>query len=512
MSKSAEAVLAGLEKAQTTRQRFEPMYDDAIRLTMPGRRRFYNVNPQETGEDIFDETGANAVSEFVSRMLAGIAPPFSEFVKLEASSSVDPRDIPAVNRDLAEIGKFIFEEIWASNFMQEASESFYDMAISTGNLLVEEGQGDMPLHHKAISLTESYFEAGIDGSIGGGYRVCEVPANEVEQRYRKAKVSAETSRELAKSKDPVTVVEYTYREFGLTAKSRHMVVLKDRKEVIVDRLLTGIGSDPFIRFRWGTTAGEVMGRGPVLNALAAIRTTNLMVELVLENAAMSIVGIYQTDNDATVNANQVHLLPGTILAKEIGSKGLEAVQGATGNFNMQDVVLGDQRINIKRALLNDMLSDPNKTPATAYEVSERMADLAYRSATGFSRLFYEFVQAYIRRVLYIYQKRGDIQLPVKGGRAISFRAVSPLAQAQQGRELQALMQGHQIVAAMFGPQTAAAQYNLEQLLPWIQQRGGVDPKIFKKPNDVAKAIADSGQQMANMQAAAQGVQPPQVMQ
>jgi hypothetical protein len=510
MSRDAEDILRRLSQARTERQRFEPIYDDAIRLTMPGRQRFYNINPVETAEDIFDETGANAVTEFVSRMLAGVAPPFTEFVKLEASSMVDPRDIPAVNRDLAEIGKFMFEEIWASNFMQEASESFFDMAYSTGTLLVEEGTGGMALQHKAIPMTECYFEAAPDGLIGGLFRVCKVPANEVEQRYRRAKLKPETAKDLAGKKDKISVVEYTYREWGAANRSRHIVVLEEKKEVIVDRPLSGLGSDPFIKFRWGTTAGEVMGRGPLMNALAAIRTTNLMVELVLENAAMSIVGIYQTDNDATVNADQVHLLPGTIIAKEIGTKGLEAVQGATGNFNMQDVVLGDQRMNIKRALFNDMLSDPNKTPATAYEVSERMADLAYRSSTGFSRLFYEFVQPYIRRVLYILQKRGDIQLPVKGGRAISFRAVSPLAQAQQGRELQALMQGHQIVAAMFGPQAAAAQYDLEKLLPWIQLRGGVNPALYKKPGEVVAAITEAGQQMADMQAAANGTQAPQV--
>lgn len=507
MTRDANEIVRRLGLARSERQRFEPMYDDAMRLTMPGRRRFYNTNITESADDIFDETGANAVTEFVSRMLAGVAPPFTEFVKLEASSLVDPRDRPSVNRDLAEIGKFMFEEIWASNFMQEASETFFDMAVSTGTLLVEEGTNGMALHHKAIPLTECYFEAAPDGSIGGVFRVSKVPGQDVEARYRKAKLSPDASRDLANKKEPVTVVEYTYRENTLSERSRHIVMLEERKEIIVDRALIGVGSDPFIKFRWNTTAGEVLGRGPLLNALAAIRTTNLMVELIMENAAMSIVGMYQTDNEGTINADQVHLLPGTIIAKEIGTKGLEPINGPTGNFNMQDVVLGDQRLNIKRALFNDMLSDPNKTPATAYEVSERMADLAYRSSTGFSRLFYEFIQPYIRRVLYILEKRGDIQLPVKNGRALSFRAVSPLAQAQQGRELQALMQGHQIVAAMFGPQAAAAQYDLDQLLPWIQQRGGVTPALYKKPREVVQAVQEGMQAMAQISAMQNGAAP-----
>ena len=36
--------------------------------------------------------------------------------------------------------------------------------------------------------------------------------------------------------------------------------------------------------RWQKVAGEIYGRGPLLNALSAIKTTNLTIELILENA------------------------------------------------------------------------------------------------------------------------------------------------------------------------------------------------------------------------------------
>lgn len=496
-------IIRRLDASAADRRRFEPIYDEALRLTMPGRKRFFGAtSAPETGEDIFDETGANAVAEFVSRISAGVIPPFSKFLRLEASSLVDPRDRRAVNADLDEITDFAFEEIWASNFAQEASESMFDMALSTGTLLVEEGQHGRALHHKAIPLTEVFLEAGHDGSVGGVFRQHRMKASHVQDRYPRAQISDSAARSLAGMRESdVTVVEYNRVVPGRVPRFEHVVLVKEIKEIIDTRALTGEGSSPFLIYRWSTTAGEVMGRGPLLNALAAIRTTNLMVELVLENAAMSIVGMYQTDNDATVNAETVRLLPGTIITKEIGTKGLEPISGPAGNFNMRDVVLNDQRVNIKRALYNDMLSDPNKTPATAYEVSERMADLAYRSATGYARLTYELVQPYFRRVLRILEKRGDIKLPVKNGRAISFRAVSPLALAQGGREVQSLVQGHQITAAIFGPQTAAAQYQIEELLPWLQQRQGLDERLFKDAKEVIKSITNAAEQMAAMQQA-----------
>ncbi|MGB0405500.1 MAG: portal protein, partial [Fusobacterium sp.] len=39
-----------------------------------------------------------------------------------------------------------------------------------------------------------------------------------------------------------------------------------------------MGSNPFIAFRWSKASGEVYGRGPLINALAAIKTCNITVE------------------------------------------------------------------------------------------------------------------------------------------------------------------------------------------------------------------------------------------
>jgi Bacteriophage head to tail connecting protein len=115
----ANEIMQRFAVAEGDRRRFESVFDDAIRLTMPARARFSHVDPKTAMDDIFDETGANAVAEFVSRMQAGLIPPFTDFMRLEASSLVEPNDRAAVNRDLEEIGEYAFEEIWESNFAQE---------------------------------------------------------------------------------------------------------------------------------------------------------------------------------------------------------------------------------------------------------------------------------------------------------------------------------------------------------------------------------------------------------
>ena len=63
------------------------------------------------------------------------------------------------------------------------------------------------------------------------------------------------------------------------------------------------------------------------------------------------------------------------------------------------------RNNIKRALYNDMLGDPNRTPASATEVAERMADLSRRIGSAFGRLQAELVQPVLQRVIHILRNK-----------------------------------------------------------------------------------------------------------
>ena len=82
--------------------------------------------------------------------------------------------------------------------------------------------------------------------------------------------------------------------------------------------MVGNGSNPFICFRWSKCAGEVYGRGPLINALSAIKTTNLTIELILENAQMAISGVYQMEDDGVINPDTIQLSPGIYHTKSYG--------------------------------------------------------------------------------------------------------------------------------------------------------------------------------------------------
>ena len=218
--------------------------------------------------------------------------------------------------------------------------------------------------------------------------------------------------------------------------------------------------------------GEVYGRGPLINALSAIKTTNLTIELILENAQMAISGIYQMDDDGVVNPDTINLVPGTVIPKAAGSMGLQPIRAA-GSFDVANLVLSDMRLNIKRALYNDMLGNPDRTPASATEVAERMADLSRRIGSAFGRLQAELVQPVLQRVVYILKKQGRIELPTINGREVKVRSVSPLAQAQANQDITSVARFLELVQGRFGPEITNILINSEETAVYLAKKFGV---------------------------------------
>tara|TARA_R110000764_G_scaffold152018_1_gene239842 strand:- start:1715 stop:2581 length:867 start_codon:yes stop_codon:yes gene_type:complete len=279
------------------------------------------------------------------------------------------------------------------------------------------------------------------------------------------------------------------------------------KTLLFSNEMSGLGSDPFICFRWSKCAGEVYGRGPLINALSAIKTCNLTIELILENAQMAISGVYQIDDDGVINPDTIQLVPGSIIPKAMGSAGLQPIQAA-GNFDVAQLVLSDMRLNIKRALYNDMLGNPDRTPATATEVAERMADLSRRMGSAFGRLQAELVQPLLQRVIYILKKQGRIEVPSVNGREVKIRSVSPLAQAQANQDISTVARFLELVGGAFGPDMLQLLIDGEATAIHLAKKFGV-PESLIRDEEQRKQLTAMAQQMAQQQMQQQQQQQPQ---
>ena len=271
----------------------------------------------------------------------------------------------------------------------------------------------------------------------------------------------------------------------------------NEKEMIFEQELSGIGSNPYIVFRWNKASGEVFGRGPVFNGMAAIKTTNLTVELILQNAQMNISGIYTYEDDGVINPDNINLVPGSLIPVAPNSRGLTPLAGV-GRFDVAQLILGDMRQNIRKALYMETLGPTKGTPMSATEVAERMADLSRQIGSSFGRLQSEFITPLIRRVIYILKKQGRIQIPSIDNKEIKIVPESPLSRAQHEQDISDLNRFNSTIGQTFGPEVLNLIVKQEEVARFLAEKMNLPEKLIRDSAEQQQVVQQM-QQLQQMQ-------------
>jgi len=501
---SLETVKKAYDRAKALRTPRESRFDQAMRYAMPGRGAFFSSNSDSEIDDVFDETAIVATQEFASRLQAGIVPNFTRWAKLAAGLDIDAIDADTVNRDLEAVTEFCFDVINASNFPQESAEAFLDLAVTLGAIELEKGTALEPLRFNAIPINELYVNNGPFDKLDQFFRNRRYSAEQFEVKWPKHTMPEGAMTDFRKSGAEWPFIDAVMRDWEDPNEEcyyRSVICLEQDAGIVAREKYEGVGSCPIICFRWGKEAGSVWGRGPLMNAMPAIKTVNLVMQMVLENAQLAIAGIYNMDDDGTVNVDTIELVPGTIIPRTPGTRGLEPVTPA-GSFQIAGILLDEQRNNIKRALYNDMLGNPNKTPMSATEVAERMADLSRQIGSAFGRLMGEFIFPVMQRVVFILKDLGAIKLPVVNGREVKVTATSPLARAQDQEDIMNLDRLITFVQKNFGPQMVNLFIKGEDATPYVGEKLGVPSRFTRKPQEIkgfAQQVSQMGQAIPGME-------------
>lgn len=492
----ADIYLKKYEKAKTHRLLFEDLYDEIFEYTLPQRQGFKNYAAGQRKDDrIFDETAVVGVQEFASRLQSGLVPNFARWADFVAGGEVPEEETDTINNELDKVTEYVFEVIQTSNFAQEIHECFIDLALGTAVLLVEEGDAVNPIRFHSIPLPHVVLDAGPNGKVDHVYREREIKAEDIMVAYPNGVFHETMVKNMKNSDMKCKVLEVSCKIYNdpNAEEYAYMVIDVENKHLILREDYKGVGSNPFIAFRWSKASGEIYGRGPAVNALSAIKTCNLTIEMILENAQMAISGIYQMDDDGVINTDTINLVPGTVIPKAPGSAGLQPIRAA-GSFDVGNLILNDMRNNIKRALYNDMLGDPNRTPASATEIAERMADLSRKIGSAFGRLQAEMVQPVLQRIVYLLQKQGRIEIPTVNGREVKIKSVSPLAQAQSNQDIVSFDRFLELIQGRFGPEVTNLLISSEEAAVYLAKKFGVPDNLIRDQGE-RRQIVEMAQQI-----------------
>jgi len=483
----ASEILKKYKEAQNIKDYWKDKFEEAYEYCLPNRESFYEEAPgQKRTDKIFDETAVVGVQEFASRLQAGIVPTFARWADFQAGSEIPQEQKPNINLQLDKITDYVFQLLQQSNFNQEIHESFMDLAIGTGIMLVEEGDAINPIKFTAVPLTRVCLNTGPDGKIDSIYRTRYCKPNEINFLYPKAQLPE--NFDPLKNKKKVKIIEAVYKIYEENVEKYKMcIVMENPKHILYEEMFIGEGSNPYLVFRWNKASGEVYGRGPVFNAMSAIKTCNLTIELILQNAQMSVSGVYTYEDDGVINPDNISLVPGSLIPVAPGSRGLLPIQSAS-NFDVAQLVLNDMRTNIKKALYMEALGRPEGTPMTATEVSERMADLSRQIGSSFGRLQSELITPLLKRIIRILSKQGRIDIPKVNGREVKVAPRSPLAQAQHMQDVSDVTRFNEIIGATFGPQMVNLIVDQNETAKYLAEKMNLPEKLIRNEEEQQELV------------------------
>jgi hypothetical protein len=507
-----DKMLARYGKASDRKDNWISLWQDCYDLAFPQRTGFYdNAAGQSNTDEIYDSSPVQATAEFASRMQAGLTPSFAKWFELQAGSEIPEEQASEVNRHLEDVSNYVWETLQNSNMNQELHEAYFDLAIGTGTMTIEEGihPEDQPVEFTTLPQPQVVLDHGPFGYIDATYRARQLRLREITVIWPKAKIHGDMQTQGERDPEHMfTIIECVHRDWESRGTERHVynVISKEPKHILLEGEYVGDGACPMLSFRWSKASGETYGRGPLLNALPDIKTLNEVVRLGLENAAMSITGMWQADDDGILNPDTIELVPGTIIPRAMNSRGLEPLVPANQS-NVSQFLIQDMRHNIKKAMFNESLGAPEGTPMSATEVHERMADLSRTIGSAYGRLHTELTTPLLRRVVHILKKQGRIEIPRINGREVKVVNVSPLAQAQHNENVARVGRWLQLMNAGFGPQMTNMVVRAEEAAVYTGQQIGVPEKLIRSDAEraeIAQAIAET-QELASQQQQQQGI-------
>lgn len=525
-------ILEVIRKNYGHAQRIADLWEDLLQAcyfyAVPWRNRFYRPGPEFQGDmknaRVYDTTAVEATKTFVSELQDTMTPPQVQWGFLEVEQSDVPMDLDAANEPVAQVTSIeeaqeivneymvkVFKYIHRSNFDIVINECYYDLAVGTACLVINQGDDINPIHCTSIPMDKLAIREAADSKIKSWYRTWDnLKINELKDRWPMIKLTPMLEQMVMEDRD--ATIERLYEGttyFPDAGKTPYCYcVWMDGQPPLVKQWLP---NNPGIVWRFQKTNNETWGRGPVMDALPSIISLNEMARIEMAAANLNAFRPFMGFSDTVFNPHTFTLEPFSIIPiAPVGSSGVFPLQPLPGSADPQfsQMTIADLRVQILKLLYAETPTTSRSVqPQTKYAISVKQQELAEKIGPMFSRLIQEFLEPVIVRVQHILHKTGILPSPKLRMKNMNlvFRYKSPLELAQAQKNAQNLVQYVQLLQGFYGPENAMAYLNPKTTPYILADALQIDPNMLNKPDDVAKAMQDAmnAQQMAAMSNAQQ---------
>ena len=492
------------KRAQDVAYLWWPVLEACYHYCVPSRDLYYYSNRtqgQQKNIRVYDTTQVAATISFVSKIQRALTPPQQNWAYLEAGEDVPEEMQEEVNLQLQRATDIIFSYIRASNFDLAINECYYDLALGTAVLVINEGPDDNPLLCASIPLDQVAIEESINHRIDTCFRTWyEVRIADIKSMWPRAKLTAAMEQQLkedpnALAKNLIEAVLYMVDDKVFP----YRYVLWNNEDMLLNE---EHDSSEFIIFRWSKINNETFGRGPIVNALPSILSLQTAAYFEMTSANLNICKPYMAYADGVFNPWTFRMAPNTVIPVSPNTDGQFPIQPLpdVANPAFMQLTSADLRAQINKLMFADPLGNIDETPTkTATEIAIRQNNLLEEIGPIFTRLQQEFLNRTIERVIYILTKKGLLPRIEVNGRAIKLRYKSPLTISQGQQDVQTFLQYQQIMQQLMGPEAALAYLNTVKAPAWLANKLGVDPSVINTEEEMTQFFQSRQNQMQQLQ-------------
>jgi hypothetical protein len=400
----------------------------------------------------------------VGILFAELTPSWSRWFGLRPGTHC-PQDLRAqYSANLESAETQIQSHLDRSNFACQLHQAYFELVVlGTACLYLEEAPLGSPtaFHFMNIPMQQLYLDQGQDQKMNHIFRVQKISKAELIKRFPNSKP--------IESKEADCVEVFSPMQSGCA----YHAFLEQEPKILLEHGF--YASLPIFIFHWAKLSSENYGRSPIMKLLPDIKTANKVIELNLNNAVLSMGGMWQAEEDGILNPHQIELKPGVIIPKAVGSAGLTPLTMGV-RFDLSQLVLTDLRERIQAGLMLHRWRDSNNGPKTATEILERSAEINRLLGATYGRLQTELLTPLLYRAIDILMRRTEIIEFYVNGREVDLFYRSPLSQLQSQQEAKNALLWLQACTQF--PVHAQDQVNWKKAVMWIGGLLNVPENLF----------------------------------
>jgi hypothetical protein len=522
-----KAILKRFDKAKPLKTNWASAYDEAMDFAMPNRCRYTDetrVSQSPRSVEVVDSIGATAMDAFVSNTQAALFPPTKGWMNLKVSKSVAVNQVDKIKRMLNDIVEVVFDGVRRSNFDTQIALSLHDYSIGMGSIMVFKGTVANPFRFISVPSSEVWIEEGPWGRVAGQFREWKITARNLQPTWDDIKLSETLRKKIEDTPDKkITLVEATIpEEIEVLKKGKsssekvngfvYYVIEKSTGDTVVRREYE---KNPWIIFRWPGPPGQLYPEGPMLKALADIKSTNEAKKMVLKRASRDLFGIYTYLDDSVLNLENLQFGASCFIPVDSngGARGesIKPLPSAGDMGPLTQFVFSDLEAKINKQMYAEPFGRVDLPVKTATEIQLRQQELFAKRGASYGRVQYELMAPLMDLLLYYANELGLIDadgLEIDG-QIVSLEYESPLAQIQDREEAERCVNLVQTLATLYGPQVAMSLVPPDRVAKYLAEKMHVPPSVMASDEEIETMKQAIVQQSA--QASSEGVPPEEMV-